>query len=194
MAINYVKGQILSSVLERDGIDIAIANANVGIGTVSPAYALDVVGSANVTDTVYVGNVSTTVANGNITITPAGTGFVTINTTTGLVLPVGNTAQQPSPAPAGTIRYNTTTSLPEFYNGIYWSAFNAGVTNQILNGNGVATTFTLNTATTTAGVLVMLNGIVQIPGQAYNMSPNPSTNLVFTEAPSTSDTIDVRFL
>jgi hypothetical protein len=33
MAVNYVKGQILSSILERDGIDISIANANVGINT-----------------------------------------------------------------------------------------------------------------------------------------------------------------
>jgi hypothetical protein len=36
MAVNYVKGQILSGILERDGIDIAIANANVGINTDSP--------------------------------------------------------------------------------------------------------------------------------------------------------------
>jgi hypothetical protein len=40
----------------------------------------------------------------------------------------------------------------------------------------------------------MLNGIVQLLGTAYNMSPNPSTSLVFTEAPAEGDIIDIRFL
>jgi hypothetical protein len=48
--------------------------------------------------------------------------------------------------------------------------------------------------TTTAAALIMLNGIVQLPGTAYNMSPNPSTSLVFTEAPAEGDIIDIRFL
>ena len=68
------------------------------------------------------------------------------------------------------------------------------VTNQILYGNNVATTFTLNRSTTTAAVLVILNGITQVPGQSYSMVPSPSTNLVFSEAPSVSDVIDIRFL
>ena len=78
----------------------------------------------------------------------------------------------------------------------YVGAFGVGsaVTNQILNGDGTTTTFTLNKSTTTAAALVMLNGITQVPGQAYSMSPSPSTNLVFTEAPQPSDLIDIRFL
>jgi hypothetical protein len=206
MAINYVKGQILSSILERDGINIAIANANVGINKTSPTVALDVNGNVQANNISVIGNVAggnltianttivATSANANITIQPSGTGLVTINTTTGLILPVGNTAQRPSPAVAGTVRYNTSISLPEFYDGTNWGAFNTGVTNQILNGDGATTAFTLNTVTTTAAVLIILNGITQVPGQAYNMSPNPSTNLVFTEAPGTGDVIDVRFL
>ena len=178
MAVNYVKGQILSGILERDGSDIAIANANVGINTITPTVALDVngnvqannfnttgspntgnitganvvsaitftavgsvvagaksipvtgnidAGTVNINNVVdpeqaqdaatknyvdqIVGNVESTgnitfsnttissnVANATITIQPTGTGLVTIDTTTGLVIPVGNTAQRPDPA------------------------------------------------------------------------------------------------
>jgi hypothetical protein len=131
---------------------------------------------------------------GNIVLEPTSTGVVYINTTTGLIIPVGNTLQRPSPATQGTVRFNTTTSRVEVYDGSEWDTIVGGVTNQILYGNSVATTFTLDRSTTTAAVLVILNGITQVPTQSYNMSPNPSDNLVFTEAPETGDVIDIRFL
>jgi len=130
----------------------------------------------------------------NIYIQPVGNGIVSINTTTGLLIPVGNTAQQPSPASTGTVRFNTTLNLPEVYNGSAWSPFSVPVTNQTLYGNGIDTTFTLNRSTTTEAVLVIVNGLTQVPNQSYAMSPSPSTNLVFSEAPAISDTIDIRFL
>jgi hypothetical protein len=66
MSINYVKGQILSSNLERDGIDLSISNANVGINTLSPASTLEVVGDITVGNVVIsnIGNI--TVGNVNI--------------------------------------------------------------------------------------------------------------------------------
>ena len=138
--------------------------------------------------------ISTSLANATITLQPTGTGVVSINTTTGLILPVGNTVQRPNPASTGTTRFNTTTSLLEVYNGNAWATTSTSVTNQTLYGNGTATTFTLNRSTTTAAALVMLNGITQVPDQSYAMDPSPSTNLVFTEAPAPSDVIDIRFL
>jgi hypothetical protein len=76
MAVNYVKGQILSSNLERDGIDLSISNANVGINTVSPSSTLEVAG------VITVGNV--TISNiGNISA-----GNININN---LAEPVANT-------------------------------------------------------------------------------------------------------
>jgi len=130
----------------------------------------------------------------NIFIQPTGNGIVSINTTTGLILPVGNTAQRPDPASTGTTRFNSTTSLIEVYNGNAWASTSTAVTNQTLNGDGSTAIFTLDRSTTTAAVLVMLNGVTQIPDQAYAMAPNPSANLVFTQAPQTSDVIDIRFL
>jgi len=151
------------------------------------------ISGGNITDANVI-FVSTVSATGNVTLTPTGTSLVIINTTTGLILPVGNTSQRPSPATTGTTRFNSTTSLIEVYNGNAWTSTSTAVTNQVLYGNGTATTFTLDRSTTTAAVLVILNGITQVPVQSYSMVPSPSTNLVFTEAPETSDVIDIRFL
>ena len=63
MAVNYVKGQILSDILERDGLDISIANANVGINTTSPTVALDVYGNVQANNFNTTGSANT----GNIT-------------------------------------------------------------------------------------------------------------------------------
>jgi len=66
MAVNYVKGQILSSNLERDGIDLSISNAKVGINTVSPSSTLEVAGIFTVGNVTIsnIGNISA----GNVNI------------------------------------------------------------------------------------------------------------------------------
>lgn len=84
MAINYIKGQILSENLERDGIDLAfdtdlvyldVGANSVGINTTTPASTLEVVGN------ITVGNI--TIPNvGNVSV-----GNVYINN---LLDPVGN--------------------------------------------------------------------------------------------------------
>jgi hypothetical protein len=160
-------------------------------------YVLDNVGNIGTAGNLTFANttISTNLANGNITLSPTGSAIAVINTTTGLQIPSGNTAQRPSPATAGTIRFNSDNGRMEIYDGTEWDQVVGGVTNQtITTANGVTTNFTLNRTTTTAAVLVMLNGVVQLPVTAYNMSPDPSTNLVFTEAPAVSDIIDIRFL
>ena len=148
------------------------------------------IGNLTVNDT----TIQTVAANANINIQTNGTGIFVIEGTNGFVMPVGNTDQRPSPASTGTTRFNNTTGLIEVYNGNAWNSTSQAVTNQTLNGDGSTAIFTLDRSTTTAAVLVMLNGITQIPDQAYAMAPSPSANLVFTQAPSTSDVIDIRFL
>lgn len=72
MAVNYVKGQILSSNLERDGIDLSISNANVGINTVSPSSTLEVAGVLTVGNVIIsnIGNISAGNVNINNLATP----------------------------------------------------------------------------------------------------------------------------
>jgi hypothetical protein len=86
MAINYVKGQILASSLERDGNNLAItntanttpvlyidiANSRVGVNTATPNVALDIVGNVNLS------NIGSQTSNANINITADGTGYVNI--------------------------------------------------------------------------------------------------------------------
>jgi hypothetical protein len=148
------------------------------------------IGNLSVSNT----TITTTLANGNITLAATGTGLVTIDGTLGLIIPAGNTAQRPSPAVQGTIRFNTENLRLEVYDGSEWDQVVGGVTNETLNGDGITTNFTLNRNTTTSGTLIMLNGVVQLPTTAYSISPSPGNTLVFTEAPVVTDVIDVRYL
>ena len=240
MAISRVAGQMLKDVLERDGVNISFANANVGINTSSPSSAFEVAGELTVGNVVisnignidaggvninnlaepiantdaatrgYVlsqisGNVTTignlvvnnttitsSTANANISIDPNGTGTFVIVGTNGFVMPIGNTIQRPSPAYTGTLRFNSDYARIEYYDGAEWDVVAGGITNQTIStANGVTDTFVLTRESTTAAVLVMLNGIVQIPVSAYNVTGN---SLVFTSAPAFNDIIDVRFL
>lgn len=158
-------------------------------------------GVTNLPSNVSLGNLSianTTITTdgtiGNITIEPTGSGLAIIDTTTGLVLPVGNTTQRPSPATTGTLRFNTDYTRIEYYDGSEWDVVAGGVTNETFNGDGSTTTFTLARKTTTGSTLVMLNGVVQLPTTAYSVTGPGENSLVFTEAPAVSDVIDVRFL
>jgi hypothetical protein len=139
--------------------------------------------------------ISTSLVDGNITITPTGNAIAAIDTVTGLQIPVGNTAQRPDPATQGTMRFNSDLTRVEIYDGTEWDQIVGGVTNQTINtADGSTVDFTLDRATTAAAVLIMLNGVVQLPGVSYNIDPPFGNTLQFVEAPAPSDIIDIRFL
>ena len=160
-------------------------------------YVLDNVGNIGTAGNLTFSNttISTSLANGNITLAATGTGLVTIAGTAGLIVPSGNTAQRPASGNvAGTLRFNTENLRLEVYDGTEWDQVVGGVTSETFNGDGSSVSFNLNRTTTTAGALVMLNGVVQLPVTAYNVSPSPGNTLIFTEAPVSTDVIDVRYL
>jgi hypothetical protein len=135
------------------------------------------------TDTVLIG-----------TGTPTTNAALKIGTTNSILIPVGNTAQRPGVPATGMIRFNTSLDVLEFYDSDSWTTASSQftvITADSFTGNGVQTAFTLSAASTTAGTIVAINGVVQIPTTAYSVS---STTLTFTEAPSLNDVIDARVL
>ena len=60
--------------------------------------------------------------NVSINITPQGAGIVSINTNKALQIPVGASTDRPSNPVNGLVRFNTTTTQFEGYNGVGWSS------------------------------------------------------------------------
>ena len=140
--------------------------------------------------------ISTSLANGNITLTATGTQLVQVSGNLGLVLPNGNTTTRPSPALTGTIRFNTTTTQLEVWDGTQWvSATNntSVITNQTVNGDGSTVTFSLNQSATAESILVSINGVLQTPSVDYTTSI-PGVTITFTTAPAAGDVIQIRFI
>ena len=153
---------------------------------------LGVTGTANINSLSLSGNTIT--SDGNITLTANSSSYVTLTGTNGYVIPIGNTAQRPSPAPTATVRFNSNTLKMEIYNGVQWTPVGADfaeITSQIINGDSSTVTFTLDQSTTAAAIIVSTNGVVQIPDVAYTVSGNQIT---FAEAPLSTDVINVRFI
>lgn len=134
--------------------------------------------------------IQTTSTNEEIIIEPAGTGYVAIDANSGLIVPVGTTAQRPT-GQAGMIRFNSSTTEVEVYNGSSWVAISPEntITKNDFSGDDSTVAFTLGASTTTNAVLVTLNGAVQEATNAYSVS---GTTLTFTNAPASGDVIQVR--
>ena len=109
---------------------------------------------------------------GNLSVT----GSADINSTSALKLPVGTTAQRPTGA-NGKVRYNSTTSAYEGYNGSTWSSLGGGATGAggdtvfNLNSLEVTTSYTLPTGKSamSVGAITINSGVtVTIPsGQRW---------------------------
>tara|TARA_R110002126_G_scaffold64968_1_gene165999 strand:+ start:1252 stop:2520 length:1269 start_codon:yes stop_codon:yes gene_type:complete len=132
----------------------------------------------------------TTNTNEEIIIEPAGSGYVTIDATSGLIVPVGTTGQRPT-GQAGMLRFNSGSTVVEVYNGSAWTNVGAGGSSIVIDefaGDDSDTTFSLTSTATVASLLVSINGVVQ-ETDTYAVS---GTTLTFSEAPATGDSIQTR--
>ena len=176
----------------RNNVGLIISQATSSTSTTSGA--LQVAGGAGILGNVNVGGtITTTEFYGNIhadVITPLSGNVISINSVGALQVPVGDTSERPTGV-NGYIRYNTDTPALEYFDGSIWVPVTNTVTDQQITGNGVDDTFTLDQQATTVGVIISINGTLQRPVSAYNVSGDQIT---FTEVPEETDIIDVRFL
>lgn len=103
----------------------------------------------------------------NDTITPISTTLLSVGSTGALGLPIGTTAQRPGTASAGAIRWNSTLTVPEFYNGTAWSAMNGTVTSVALSAPGLFTV--TGSPITTSGTITL--GLASIPANYMIAGP-----------------------
>jgi trimeric autotransporter adhesin len=168
-------------------------------GEMITAYQPFITSVGTLTNLTVSGNtiVSNVVASGNYygnivadTITPYQTNVVTFTNTTAVKLPGGSSSARPNGI-AGYFRYNSDIATIEYYNGSSWIPFNNAIVDQQITPDGVNQSFTLSQPSTAAGLMVSINGTMQLPGVAYTVS---GETLTFAEIPKTTDIVDVRFI
>lgn len=156
------------------------------------------INNALVTTTANLGNiqiVGSTISStfGNLVLTPGAdnaNNAVVINSTSALDLPTGPSSARPVNAIGGSMRYNTDNNNLEVYiTNTGWVALINNITTQVITPDGSSNAFTLNIASTTAGVIVSINGTLQQPAIAYTVS---GTTITFAEVPKPTDIIEVR--
>lgn len=197
-------------------VDGNVTIAPTGTGVVEVTSDLNVTGSGDFAS-VSAGNVSvtnqittntvtattTTVSNivitdtsieaiaGNLTLVPENSGILYITSNAAIQLPSGTIEEQPANPPIGALRYNTIQESPEFWNGTAWITTTATIDSELITPTGATNTYTLGRSTVTAGVMVSLNGVLQIPYRAYTVSDNQIT---FAETPLITDIVDIRYI
>lgn len=112
---------------------------------------------------------------------------------TSIRVPSGTTAERPTTAMEGQVRYNTDTTRVEYYQGAAWKdiASRGGVTitKDVFVGDGSTVGFTMSlTPTSQNGPQVYVGNVHQNPGVAYTIA---STTLTFNVAPGNSAAIEV---
>jgi len=134
-------------------------------------------------------NFSTTITNSIATkLALAGgtmTGDLIINTTGSIQIPVGTTAQRPTAA-QGQLRFNTTTSKPEIYNGSAWADVGGGV-ESVNSATGVVTLDTDDISEGSTNLyFTNARADARIAAATTDDLSEGSTNLYFTTARANS--------
>jgi hypothetical protein len=180
------------------GIAAASAYANALIGnTLSPNVlysSLQTVGileNLSVSGNAVIGNISIS----DTTFSSIGN-LITFAGNSGIGIPSGNTSQRPGSPDLGATRFNTILDTLETWNGVIWvtngNTISPGnIIDQQITPDGTSDTYALIVDSTSAGILVSINGINQLPNVAYAVTGNLIT---FTQTPFTTDIIDIRFI
>lgn len=195
-----VAGNVYAGNLAIVGSSLISSNSNGNIEIQPDGTGITVINPTGISDTNIQGESNSNLfyvdaSNDNIgvgTNTPNAGAIVHINSTDSIILPVGTSAERPVSPATGMFRFNTDLSVIEYYDGTGWTDTDVSftvITSDVFDGDGSTVGFTLLQSGTTSGVIVSINGVVQLPTTAYTVS---GTTLTFTEAPATGDKIEVR--
>lgn len=159
----------VDGIFKADGTGTSVG-LSVGSGKV-----LSVAGSFSSSGTFALTGDQVQVSEGGTGSTTAAAALVALGERTGatgaLVTPTGTTAERPTPA-TGYLRFNTTLSKPEVYNGTAWGSVGGGATGGgsdeifIENGQTVNTNYTIGTsrnAMSTGPISVASGVVVTVP-------------------------------
>lgn len=116
-----------------------------------------------------------------------------ISAGTSVQIPVGTTANRPTTALPGQLRFNTDTGRFEFYQSGWKDVASRGalpVVKDIFTGDGSTTDFTMSVTPINGetGIQVFLGNVHQNPSTAYTVS---TSTLSFLETPPSGQTIEV---
>ena len=144
-------------------------------------------GNLTISDT----TLGTANTNDDIILSPNGTGVVDVDAV-GLLLPDGSTAERSTSPTAGEIRYNTSNTTVEFYDGTAWRSVGTqtSITFDTFVGDGSSTQFTLSQSSTDGGVIVSINGVLQHDA-SYTVS---GTTLTLDEPIADGDILEARII
>jgi len=111
---------------------------NTVLGNLQPIPGANV-NVANIGGIQYTGNtISSLDTTANIELAPGVAKLVNIQTVGALGLPAGSTGDRSSITTPGAVRYNSDTTVVEYYNGTQWIPVSGLVTEQNIQGNGAA--------------------------------------------------------
>lgn len=193
IATQNVVGNVISAISNVNTPNLYASSTAVlpnitGLTNANVTIVADGTGTVNLDNLAITNTTIASISSGNL-VTIAGTGAI--------VIPVGNTVQQPPLPPVGALRFNTDGEQLETWDGAAWvSPYNPGnnpgtITDQQINPDGTSYDYTLNQSSTENNVLVFLNGVLQYPGESYTVA---DTTISFAQPPAPGDIIDIRFV
>jgi len=178
--------------------NVAPATLTVG-GNVLANTDVTANGNINAINTLNTANIE---SNGVMTISSTAAGNILIDAngytrivgTDAFYVPVGNTLERPGSPDLGAVRFNTTLTSLEVWDGTTWAAATndlSVISNQTIVPDGSTSTFTLDQTTVAEAILVTINGLNQTPTTDYTVSGN---QINFTTTPIVTDIIQIRFI